>query len=83
MPPKRKLVPEEERFVFIDDDELEQKKKSFQNKNTTKADLKAHRKFTKYLELKNLQMEYWLMTESELDKILSKLWFEVRRQEGD
>ena len=83
MPRKRKIVPPEERFVFIDDEELENKKKSFQNKNTTKADLKAHHKFTQYLELKGLQTEYRLMTESELDKILSKLWFEVRTQEGD
>ena len=83
MPCKRKLVPPEQHFEFLDDDELEEKKKSFQNKNTTKADLKTHRQFTQYLEAKGLQMEYWLMTESELDKILSKLWFEVRTCEGD
>ena len=41
MPCKHKAVPLEERFAFIGDDELEDKRQKLQNKNTTKAHIKS------------------------------------------
>ena len=37
----------------------------------------------KYLRLKGLSTEYWLMEKKELNDILSKFWFEVRTAEGE
>ena len=48
------------------------------NKNTTKADAKAEKKFVTYLKKKGFQQEFWLIGKQELDKILCKFWFEIR-----
>ena len=82
MAAKRKILPPEERFEFLEDDELEEKVKSLQNVNTKKTDKKTERKFIKYLKAKNNETDYWLIAE-DLDKILCKFWFEVCTQEGD
>ena len=39
--PKRRKLNPEERFAYIDDAELDQKKMKLQHMNTTKADEKA------------------------------------------
>ena len=83
MPHKLKIVLDEERFAFIDDAELEEKRQKLKNKITTKADCKTEKVFVKYLSLKGLSTEYWLMEEKELNDILCKFWFEVRTAEGD
>ena len=80
--PKRNIVPNEERFEFIDDDELEAKRLQLKNQNTIKSDTKCENKLINYLTLKNLDTKYWLMEEAELDKILTKFWFEVKMIEG-
>ena len=83
MSKKRKRLPPEERFKFLDDTELEQKLQNLENKNTRKTDCKTERKFMQYLKLKDIHDDYWLIPEQELDRILRKFWFEVRTQEGD
>ena len=53
------------------------------NKNTTKADAKAEKKFVTYLKKKGFQQEFWLIGKQELDKILCKFWFEIRTKNGE
>ena len=53
------------------------------NQNTLKSDLKCERVLVKYLLAKGISEEYWLMNEPDLNKLLSKFWFEVQTQEGE
>ena len=46
-------------------------------KNTIKVNEESHHCFTNYVVAKKLDPEYWNYTEPELDKVLSKFWFEV------
>ena len=52
MPRKHKIVPEEERFEFLTDKELIEKRLKLKTKNTTKADKKADKIFANYLRRK-------------------------------
>ena len=45
--------------------------------------MKAERIFTKYLQAKGLNEQFWLYDEYELDKVLCKFWFEVHTTDGD
>ena len=50
MPTTRRVIPPEERFQFLDDDELDKKLQPLQNSNTTKTDKKTEQKFINYLQ---------------------------------
>ena len=76
-------MPPEARFSFIDDDELAEKRLKAKIKNTTKVNNKSQNCFANYLKSKGMSEEFWLYGEQDLDKILSKFWFDVRTQEGD
>ena len=73
----------EERFEFIDNDALQAKIDGLENKNTTKADAKAEKKFITYLKKKGYKWDYWLFGEQDLDKILCQFWFEIRTKNGE
>ena len=79
----KKILPVDERFKFIDDEALQAKIDGLKNKNTIKADAKAEQKFIAYLKKKGIKEDFWLIGEQELDKILSKFWFEVRTKNGE
>lgn len=70
------------------DNEVEETREDLKNKNTMKADKAAHKLLIEYLEEiwaehVNENYNYWLYDQRLLDKILSKLWFEVRQQNND
>ena len=57
------VLPVEERFEFIDNDALQAKIDGLKNKNITKADAKAEKKFVTYLKKKAYEQDYWLFGE--------------------
>lgn len=87
MPPKKKrkknIVPVEERFNFLTNNELEKKREDLINENTTKADQKAERVLVKWLQLRGIHTDYWDLSVPELDDLLCKFYFEARTEEGD
>ena len=77
-----KLNPEQ-RFQFIDDEQLDAKREDLKNKNIVKSNKKANTCFQNYLAAKGLSVEYWLFDKPTLDNILKKFWFKVRTVEGE
>lgn len=68
---------------LFQENELEQKREHLKNHNTIKANEKAHRIFTNWLAIRKLDLNYWDFSVEELDKHLTKFWFEARTEEGD
>lgn len=87
MPPKKKkkkvVLEDDDRFDFIDDDAYKRKRESLQKTNTIKADKKAHKVFTTWLTVRKLPLDYWNFSVNDLNKHLSKFWFEARTIEGE
>lgn len=88
MPPKVKKkckrLTNEERFQLnMTNDELKAKRKKLQNENTSKADKKAEKVFTTWLNLRGIHTDYWDLEHEELDELLSKFYFEARTIEGE
>lgn len=81
--PKRKVIPEEDRFNFIGDEDLKKKREDLKNDNTIKADKKAEKLFVMWLKLRKAEEEYWTLDNKTLDEYLCKFWFEIRTVEGE
>ena len=79
---KIKELNPEERFAYIDDSEIDKKKKKLQNLNTTKASEKAESILMSWLQGKGENCQYWLLGDDELDKHLAKFWVEARQTDG-
>lgn len=84
MPPKKKKIkPADERFVFMNDQQLKEKRDSLQKHNTVKADKKAEKTFMEWLSAQKEDLDYWNFSIQKLDKLLCNFYFEVRTVEGD
>lgn len=73
-------------FVEVSDDQVKVIRKDQENKNTAKSDKKAEKTLTSYIESKEdlkTDPEFWNWDEAKINAVLSKLWFEVRAQDGD
>ena len=72
-------------FAVFSDDEI--KKKQFKQipKNTLKSEKNADTIFMKYLQEQEniLNMDYTVYPDDELDKILVKFWFSLRKTSGE
>lgn len=86
MPPKKRkkqILPEDQRFNFMTEQEHKKKREDLVNRNTMKADKKADKTFTAWLTQRGIHTDYWDLNAQELDDLLSKFYFEARTVEGD
>lgn len=86
MPPKKrkkKIVPEDERFQFMSDEQHKKKREDLKNTNTLKADKKAAKTFQAWLTQRGIHSDYWDIQPEDLDQLLGKFYFEVRTVEGE
>lgn len=63
--------------------QLNEKRKELQSPNTLKADKKADKLFSKWLQLQGIHTDYWDLPHTELDDLLTSFYFEARTQEGE
>lgn len=82
--PKRKL---ESRHVHYEDDEVEEMREDLKNGNTKKSNKKCEKIFREYIQERWPDLveiaETFQFDNNTLDKILCKMWFEVRQQNQD
>ena len=83
MPHKKQILSTEQRFELTSDDELEKMRQKIANPNTKKANNKAEKAFTNWLQARKYDEQFWLLDEPTLDNYLSKFWFEACTQEGE
>ena len=78
-------APQKARFVQFSDVEIKQKQFKQIPKNTLKSEKNADMIFTKYLEEQDgiVNHDYWVYPDKELDKILVKFWFSLRKPGGE
>ena len=75
------MAEKRRRFEHFTDDEIKKKRIETIPKSTLKNNDKWNRVFRSYLQESGAQnTQYWFYPDEELDKILSKFWFEVRTQ---
>ena len=75
------MAEKRKRFESFSDEQIKQKRLSTIPKSTLKNNDKWDRVFRSYLEEKGCEnTQYWFYPDEELDRILSKFWFEVRTQ---
>ncbi len=74
-----------QRFALLTDEEIEQKREDSKNQNTVVATKKSVRILMDYLTEKNLLQGKALLdfTETELDDVLRKFYFELRQKNGE
>ena len=63
---KHKIVSPEDKLVFLNDDELDEKIKWLENTITSKADCKTERHFMQYIKKKDIEVDYWVVKDYEL-----------------
>ena len=75
-----------QRFVLMNDSDLERKNESQKNGNTEKSNRRADRAFRTFLEAMGRETndcDYWDFTEESLDDYLAKFWFGARKNVQD
>ncbi len=72
-------------FAVFSDAEIAQKQHQQIPKNTLKSESNAHQIFTKYLEEQDgiVKHDNWVYPDKELDAILVKFWFSLRKPGGE
>ena len=78
----KKESSDNERFEFTDDNDLTTKREKLRNPNILRVRFKMWKSAREISNCKNMNADYWLLDEPELNKLMSKFWFEVRTQEG-
>ena len=71
-----------QRFILLDDDELDKKNDEQRNINTEKSNKRADTAFRSFLEAMGRatnDCDYWDFTEESLDDYLAKFWFGARK----
>ena len=77
-------APKKPHFAHFSDAEIKQKQFNQIPKNTLKSEKNTDTIFTKYLEEQDgiVNHDYWVYPDEELDKILVKFWFSLRKPSG-
>ena len=72
----------QDRFVVLDDEQLEKKTKDSKNINTERSERRADTAFRKFLEacgVPECDRDYTKYSDADLDSYLSKFWFGARK----
>ena len=75
-----------QRFVLLDDNQLQRKNDDQKNYNTEKSNRRADRAFRSFLQAMGRatnDCDYWDFTEESLDDYLAKFWFGARKSVED
>ena len=77
------LPQKKTKFILYSDEQIKAKQMAGKNINTTRTEERANQAFRRFLsESGEMNLDYWLYEEPELDNYLSKFWFSARKAQS-